>query len=99
MLVAVNGVALTSPEQFEDLVLNDLEPSTSATLEVRRAAKGGEIEALQLVCEVGVRQIEDTETQSTPLRGSRVVRELLGLEAAELGVEANSERIKSSREG
>ncbi len=99
VLVAVDGVALTSPEQLEDLVLNDLAPGTSATLDVRRAQKDGEIEALQLVCEVGARQIEDTETQSTPLRGSRVVRDLLGLEAAELGIDTLRELELDTRLG
>lgn len=92
VLLTIDGVAMTSDEQFRDFVANDLAPGVNVTVDARRNAREG-IESIQFVFDVGRRNTEDATTESLPLRGSRVVRELTGLDAAELAPERSAELL------
>lgn len=95
VLLTIDGTAVTSVEQFEDLIANDLTPGQSATIEARRATQDG-LESIQFVLAPGTRRIDDSATDSTPLRGSKLVRDLTGLNAAELNRDAADEVLGAS---
>jgi len=95
VLLTIDGVPMTSDEQFRDFVANDIAPRASVTVDARRSAREG-IESIQFVFDVGQRSTEDATTESLPLRGSRVVRELTGLDAAELAPERSAELLDAS---
>lgn len=90
VLLELDGHALTSPEQFTDLVANELAPGASVPLAARRRASGA-AESLEFVLELGTRRSEDTATETRALRGSRLVRDLTGLEAAEVSASVAEE--------
>ncbi|MEZ6015176.1 MAG: PDZ domain-containing protein [Planctomycetota bacterium] len=95
VLLSLDGAPLTSPEQFSDVVLNDLAPGASLTLEARRGGADG-VEAIQFALDADAKRIEDTATESLTLRGSAAVRDLTGLNAAELSAELAGEALAST---
>lgn len=92
VLLTIDGVPMTSDEQFRDFVANELAPGANVNIDARRSSSAG-VEAIQFVFDVGRRSTEDATTESLPLRGSRVVRELSGLDAAELAPERSLELL------
>jgi len=95
VILTIDDVPMTSDEQFRDFVANDLAPGANVTVDARRSAREG-VESIQFVFDVGQRMTEDASTESLPLRGSRVVRELTGLDAAELSPERSAELLGAS---
>lgn len=92
VLLSIDGVPMTSDEQFRDFIANDLAPGANVKVDARRNAREG-VESIQYVFDVGQRSTEDATTESLPLRGSRVVRDLTGLDAAELPPERSAELL------
>jgi hypothetical protein len=95
VLLTIDSVPMTSDEQFRDFIANDVVPGANVTVDARRSAREG-VESIQFVFDVGQRTTEDATTESLPLRGSRVVRELTGLDAAELAPERSAELLGAS---